>query len=308
MSTLLRLKIERDEDAQDPRVDHDNADIMFCKHGRYNLGDKDAEDPIERVEIITLEYPGGKRYELESDCDEDGYSRDNAPALSWESVRDMMEEHADDATLEALDMDTTDPGYVQACNDAGRAHKGYDYVRDLTGETEHRQRPGIALCRPLYLYDHGGITISAGAFACQWDSGQVGWQYITEAAIAENWPKERPTDDMLRAYMDATLETYDDYLTGNVHGYIVERGERYVDTRAFPHLGEDNTRESQGIEWEHEDSCWGFFGDWWKAGDPTGMGDSFDGELKELFDSMDYNDVGEWRYVASVPEEDRDED
>ena len=79
MSALLRLKIEHDQDAMNPRVDHDNADIMFCKHRRYNLGDEDADDPMARVEISTLEYPGGPRYELESAYDEDGYSRNNAP-------------------------------------------------------------------------------------------------------------------------------------------------------------------------------------------------------------------------------------
>src|SRR3989304_5726596 len=30
---------------------------------------------------------------------------------------------------------------------------------------------------PLYLYDHGGITMSTGAFSCPWDSGQVGFIY-----------------------------------------------------------------------------------------------------------------------------------
>lgn len=298
---MYRLKIEHDQDAMNPRVDHDNADIMFCKHRRYNLGDEGADDPMERVEIITLEYPGGRRYELESAYDEDGYSRDNAPELNWESVRDMMEAHADDATLEALDMAPTDPDYVQACNDAERAREGYDYVRDLTGETVHRERPGIALCRPLFLYDHSGITISAGAFSCPWDSGQVGWQYITDDKLQEEWNGDR---ELATKYMDATLETYDDYLTGNVHGYIVERGTLVRTTRHYP---DGREVEETEIEWDYEDSCWGFYGDWWKEGDPSGMGDNFDGELKALFDSMDYNDVGEWHYTASVPEELRDE-
>lgn len=301
MSALLRLKIEYDQDGQNPRVDGHNADIMFCKHHRYNLGDKDADDPMERVEIITLEYPGGPRYELESAYDEDGYSRDDAPELNWESVLAMMEAHADDATLEALDMAPTAPVYVQACNDAERAQAGYDYARDLTSETVHRERPGIVLCRPLYLYDHGGITISAGAFSCPWDSGQVGWQYITDDVLEAEWNGDR---ELATKYMDATLETYDDYLTGNVHGYIVEKGTLVRTTRHYP---DDREVEETEIEWEHEDSCWGFIGDWWKEGDPTGMGDNFDGELKALFDSMDYSDVGEWHYTDDVPEELRDE-
>ena len=51
MSALLRLKIEHDQDAMNPRVDHDNADIMFCKHRRYNLGDEGAYATSESIEV-----------------------------------------------------------------------------------------------------------------------------------------------------------------------------------------------------------------------------------------------------------------
>ena len=48
--------------------------------------------------------------------------------------------------------------------------------------------------KPLYLYDHSGITISTSPFGCQWDSGQIGWviidekrlQYITGDASGHN--------------------------------------------------------------------------------------------------------------------------
>ena len=297
---MYRLKIEHDNDALNPRVDGHNADIMFCKHHRYNLGDKDADDPMERVEIITLEYPGGPRYELESAYDEDGYSRDDAPELNWESVLAMLKEHAEEAADDANAPPEPDEAPdAQQVYDATleRAQAGYDYVRDLTSETVYCERPGIALIRPLSLYDHSGITIFAGAPTCRWDSGQVGWQYITDKALADKWNGDR---ELATKYMDATLETYDDYLTGNVHGYTVEKGTLVRTTRHYP---DGREVEETEIEWDLEDSCWGFYGDWWREGDPTGMGDNFDGELKALFDSMDYNDVGEWHYTASVPEE-----
>ena len=298
---MYRLKIEYDQDAQNPRREYDNADIMYCEHRRYDLGDKDADDPMECVEIITLEYPGGRRYELESAYDEDGYSRDNAPELNWESVLAMLKEHAEEAADDANAPPEPDEAPdAQQVYDATleRAQAGYDYARDLTSETVHRERPGIALCRPLYLYDHGGITISAGAFSCPWDSGQVGWQYITDKALADEW-----NGDEAKAlkYMDATLETYDDYLRGNVHGYIVEKGT--VIEKRWP-----NGHIEEAIEWEHEDSCWGFIGDWDGKDDPTGMREHLPREVEALFDSMDYNDVGEWKYTDNVPEELRNED
>jgi len=38
---------------------------------------------------------------------------------------------------------------------------------------------------PLYLYDHGGITMSTGAFSCPWDSGQVGWIYAPKKTFID---------------------------------------------------------------------------------------------------------------------------
>lgn len=48
--------------------------------------------------------------------------------------------------------------------------------------------PGIV--RPLYLYNHSGLSISMSPFSCPWDSGQVGWIYCSfEKALAELWPR-----------------------------------------------------------------------------------------------------------------------
>jgi len=71
---------------------------------------------------------------------------------------------------------------------------------------------------PLYLYDHSGITMSTGKFGCPWDSGQVGWIYCTKKTIEkEGWAPEKAA-----LYMEGEVETYDDWLIGNVYGYDIE--------------------------------------------------------------------------------------
>lgn len=95
---------------------------------------------------------------------------------------------------------------------------------------------------PLYLYDHSGITISTGAFACPWDSGQVGFIFVTRDAILKEWGGTRLTPKLRQKAIDlmnGEVETYDDYLTGNVYGYSIE-----------------------DAEGDHLDSCWGFYGDY----------------------------------------------
>jgi len=39
------------------------------------------------------------------------------------------------------------------------------------------------VCLPLYLYDHSGITMNTTGFSCPWDSGQVGWIYVTKEKL-----------------------------------------------------------------------------------------------------------------------------
>lgn len=80
---------------------------------------------------------------------------------------------------------------------------------------------------PLYLYDHSGITMSTGKFSCPWDSGQVGFIFMTKAECLREWGKggTRLTPAIkakAESFMTGDVETYDQYLTGDVWGYVIE--------------------------------------------------------------------------------------
>lgn len=101
-----------------------------------------------------------------------------------------------------------------------------------------------AIILPLYLYDHSGITMSTGSFSCPWDSGQVGWIYIRkddENYIAwgkqKEWLNGRTLEQAAIDALTGEVETYDQYLTGDVYGFKV------LDP-----------------EGEEIHSCWGYFG------------------------------------------------
>jgi hypothetical protein len=97
---------------------------------------------------------------------------------------------------------------------------------------------------PLFVYDHSGITIRTTPFSDSWDSGQIGWVYLTRSTIQKNWGytrlTARRTNDLTRYLMDEVAE-FDAYLTGNVWGYSLE--------------GPNSD----------SDSCWGYYGDSGKA-------------------------------------------
>lgn len=98
---------------------------------------------------------------------------------------------------------------------------------------------------PLYLYDHGGITMSTGTFVgraqhAEWDSGQVSFIYLTKETIRKEYGTagKKNIEKALQCLRGEVTE-YDNYLTGNVYGFVIE----------------DETEEE--IE-----SCWGFYGDY----------------------------------------------
>jgi hypothetical protein len=95
---------------------------------------------------------------------------------------------------------------------------------------------------PLYLYDHSGLTISTKPFSCMWDSGQVGWIYATHATMVKEWGKAGRLTNKSRKQARSCLESevieYDQYLTGQVYGYVI--------------------KNETG---QHISSCLGFFGD-----------------------------------------------
>lgn len=97
-----------------------------------------------------------------------------------------------------------------------------------------------AVYLPLYLYDHSGITMSTSSFSDRWDSGQVGYIYLTRETILREWGWKVLTKKriaFLENYMRGEVETYDQYLTGDVWGYII--------------------KDEDG---EEVDSCWGYYG------------------------------------------------
>ena len=189
------IKIEDDEDAQNPRTEWDSAGTMVCWHSRYNLGDMESNGLKGREH---RSYPISKNYSEPID-------------LLYELAGIDREEYQEQQYEE-----------VGEYNDMSRA--------DLFKVIEEKG----TIIKSLFLYDHSGITISTGRFSCPWDSGQVGWIYITKDKIE----KEGWTPEQADKYLDGEVEVYDNYLTGEVYGFRIE--------------------DADGEEVE---SCWGYYGD-----------------------------------------------
>jgi len=77
---------------------------------------------------------------------------------------------------------------------------------------------------PLFLYDHSGITMSTGPFSCGWDSGTVGIIYVSKDDVRQEHSCKRITEKIRQkvlSLLTSEVNTYDEYLTGNVYGYQI---------------------------------------------------------------------------------------
>ncbi len=96
-------------------------------------------------------------------------------------------------------------------------HDPEEYRADVTGEA--------IIQMPLYLYDLSGLAVSTTPFHCAWDSGQIGWIYVTRAAILKEYGVKRLTAairEKVRNLMIAEVSEYNAYLSGDVWVVDVE--------------------------------------------------------------------------------------
>ena len=80
----------------------------------------------------------------------------------------------------------------------------------------------IAVILPLYLYDHSGITMKTTGFSCGWDSGQVGFIFVTKDKVRKEYNVKRISKSLLdkvESLLKSEVYTYDQYLTGDTYWF-----------------------------------------------------------------------------------------
>ena len=136
--------------------------------------------------------------------------------------------------------------------DLGDKDLGYD-INDYDGWEEMEEaiikEEKALVILPLYLYDHGGITINTTGFSCPWDSSQIGFIYATEERIKEFMGVKKIGKRLLKKVEKELInevKIYDQYLTGDVYGFSIEKVSKCKCCEV----------ESK----KHVDSCYGFYG------------------------------------------------
>lgn len=87
---------------------------------------------------------------------------------------------------------------------------------------------GVALIKPLYLYDHSITSISTESFIgraqhAEWDSGRIGFVFITKEALKVEWGKNAGAAEWMEKILNAEVKLYDLYIRGEVYAFTLEK-------------------------------------------------------------------------------------
>lgn len=114
---------------------------------------------------------------------------------------------------------------------------------DNPGQVVAYARQTNSLLFNLYMYEHSGVALSLSnshyPFNDHWDAGQLGFVLVDRKKAMKEFGKKRLTKQLkqkIRQIIEGEVETYNQYLAGDVYGFVISQNN------------------------EHVDSCWGFYG------------------------------------------------
>ena len=184
---------------------------------------------------------GGFTFIIEIHADD---SPDNP--REWDNLGQMVCWHRHNKIGDDHDHGDTEEflRYISRLHDG----EGYDTMDELLEKARETN-----LVVPIFMYEHSGISLNTGGFLCPFDSGQVGWAWVGHKELAEEWPGI-PLEKLIQKASDAIdgeVDTYSDYLNGNVYGYRIFLADA---------LSEDDADDQDTGELEEFDSLWSLYG------------------------------------------------
>lgn len=135
---------------------------------------------------------------------------------------------------EEMPISPRDPDWCEKFGHMVCFHDRYnlgDFERPDLEETREIIARDDVVSLPLYLYDHSGITMYTNKAYGQmfdpqgWDSGQVGWIYVTKDEIRKEYGVKRISKKTMQKAVDllqSEVAEYDQFLTGDIYCARVE--------------------------------------------------------------------------------------
>lgn len=265
-----KIRIQLDEFPLNPRRDWDNVDHMIVDWNNYDLGDEknvSVSDELIRLvrkhcsEAEIIEATLGEESKLQTirlikdddpEAEEDDYILQTW--CSWRTAFNHGPAHWEDAYQIKKDY-------------------AFDYIVDLLTDAHCVKllRPHMEIL-PLSVYEHTGLTMYVGDPTGDFDSGYAGFIYVTKEEAFDNFgATEENWREIADERMEDSVETYADFLEGDVYEYVVYDSVDYpaeihhevVTNEKTGEITSDRTWKTDAhTEWEEDEEGWcgGYFG------------------------------------------------
>jgi hypothetical protein len=104
----------------------------------------------------------------------------------------------------------------------------YDYNswEDMEEFIMQRHDVEYSCILPVYMYDHGGVTINTTGFSCGWDSGKIGFIFIDNDTLKDEGLTEEQGVEAIRR----EVSEYDQYLRGDVYDILIYKGDELIES------------------------------------------------------------------------------
>lgn len=114
------------------------------------------------------------------------------------------------------------------------------------------------IIKPISMYEHGGIVLYLDSVLSGWDSGQLGFIFVTREDIKREYGKvTKETIKKAEKVLKAEFEVYKNYVEGDIFSYILYEEVKVKITKEYKN--EKTTTEEK--ELKNIDSCGGFYGE-----------------------------------------------
>lgn len=134
-----------------------------------------ATDTIEHYDDYTIDSEGGHSREW-----------DNFGTMVTSHKRYLLGDVQKSDGIEALEWAISECGrtfpgsYNERCWESD--FEQLAYLEDVLEE--------VAVVLPLYLYDHSGLMMNTTGFSCSWDSGQVGYIFVSKDDVRQEFGQQ----------------------------------------------------------------------------------------------------------------------
>lgn len=97
---------------------------------------------------------------------------------------------------------------------------GDDHVYESKKEFLENINNNNSIILPIYFYDHSGLTIRTYPFSCQWDSGFLGYIYVSKEKVLDDFAVteiDKELEKKVIKLLQGEIEIYNQFINGEVY-------------------------------------------------------------------------------------------